>query len=374
MLGKTNVPILYRDAQSYNDIYGTTNNPWNLERTPGGSSGGAAAALAAGLTGLESGTDIAGSIRGPAHCCGVYGHKPTRGIVPTEGFGALPPAVPDTLPPGVADRDLDVVGPLARSADDLAVALDIIAGPDFFDAGGWRLELPEPRASALKDLRIAVWPTDEMSPPDTATTDRIQMVTDLLAKAGARISDTARPEFSVRDGYHTYLHLLGSNSLSDLSDDDFEELKSFAQSFDPNDSSFIPVIMRAATLDHRSWDQHNKFRTEIRLSWKRFFEDWDVLICPTMVTTATPHDHGPQPERTVLVDGRQTPFWDQIFWTGLASLAYLPSTAFPTGPAADGLPIGLQAIGAAFGDRTTIEFARLMQREIGGFQPPPSLD
>jgi len=373
ILGKTNVPILFRDAQSYNDIYGTTNNPWNLERTPGGSSGGSAAALAAGLTGLESGTDIAGSIRGPAHCCGVYGHKPTRGIVSREGFGALPPVVPDTVPAGLADRDLDVAGPLARSAEDLGLALDIIAGPDRLNAAGWRLELPAPRAQSLRNLRVAVWATDEMSRPDTAVTNRVQMIADLLAKSGAQVSDTARPKFSARDSHYTYLNLLGSNSLADVSDEEFAQLKSFAQSFDADDMSFFSVIMRAASLDHRSWDRHNKIRTEIRLHWKRFFEDWDILICPTMVTTASPHDHSPQPARTILVDGTEAPYWDQIFWTALASVAYLPSTVFPTGPAPDGLPIGLQAIGAEFADRTTIEFAQLMAREIGGFRPPPSI-
>src|SRR5256884_1091316 len=147
LFGKTNVPIYLADYQSYNAIYGTTNNPWDLSRAPGGSSGGSAAALAAGLTGFEAGSDIGSSIRNPAHFCGVYGHKPTWGIVPRTG---------QALPWQQAPVDIDVVGPLARSAEDLAIALSVMAGPDAIEGAGWQLRLRSPRQKRLRDFTVAL--------------------------------------------------------------------------------------------------------------------------------------------------------------------------------------------------------------------------
>ncbi|HSB42301.1 MAG TPA: amidase family protein, partial [Methylomirabilota bacterium] len=157
LFGKTNVPAWLADWQSYNAIYGTTNNPWDLSRTPGGSSGGSAAALAAGLTGLDAGSDIGSSIRNPAHYCGVYGHKPTFGIVPPRG---------QALPGRVAQGDISVVGPMGRSADDLALGLAVMAGADEIDGTGWRLELPAPRRKSLREFRVAVMLTDPASEVD----------------------------------------------------------------------------------------------------------------------------------------------------------------------------------------------------------------
>ena len=176
LLGKTNVPIHLGDFQSYNEIYGTTNNPWNAGRTPGGSSGGSSAARAAGLCGLESGSDIGGSIRNPAHYCGVYGHKPTYGIVSSDGHA---------LPTMFAHADLAVVGPMGRSAADLALSMDIVAGPDKFAAPGWKLDLPRPPKRPLGELRVALWPTDDVAPVSTEVADRVQHVGERLAKLGA---------------------------------------------------------------------------------------------------------------------------------------------------------------------------------------------
>jgi amidase len=362
-MGKTNVPLRLADWQSYNEIYGTTNNPWNIEKTPGGSSGGAAAALAAGLTGLETGSDFGGSIRYPAHYCGVYGHKPTYGIVPSRGHG---------LPGPIADVDLLVFGPMARSAEDLAVALGIVAGADRLRSPGWRLELPEPRARSLSDLRIALWPTDEVAPVDTKISDRVQEIGELLARAGATVSDSARPDISSRESNNTFLNLIASATLAAVPDEAYAQSQSLATQFAADDRSLAAVAARASVLHHRSWAQHHEARTEYRLRWKRFFEDWDIVICPVTVTTAFDHDHRPREERTLTVNGAQVSYLDQnLFWAGLPTVAYLPSTVFPTGTADDGLPIGLQAIGAEFADRTTIEAARLIAREIGGFRPPP---
>lgn len=364
LLGKTNVPLKLQDYQSFNDIYGQTNNPWDLARVPGGSSGGSAAALATGLTALESGTDIGGSLRNPAHCCGVFGHKPTWGIVPQRGYAAPGASRSDI-------RDLDVVGPMARSAEDLAMALDVIAEAEDIHSPAWQLELPRARATSLADYRVAVWASHPLSPPESTIVDRIQQIADDLARLGARVSDTARPDFDVRDGHVAYVNLLGSVGVADLSEAELQAQRDLLAQFDPEDDSFWPLVLRAAFLDHRAWAQANDTRNNLRQRWSEFFSEWDIVLCPISVTTAPPHDHTPGPFRTVTVDEAVRPYYDQIFWAGLATASYLPSTAFPTGLSPGGLPIGLQAIGPAYFDRTTIEFARLLTMELGGFSVPP---
>ncbi len=361
-MGKTNVPLRLGDWQSYNDIYGTTNNPWNTERTPGGSSGGSAAALAAGLTGLEFGSDIGGSIRNPSHFCGVYGHKPTYGIVPTLGHN----------PSGVVSApDLNVVGPMARSAEDLVLALDVVAGPDRFQSSGWRLALPPPRARTLRGLRVAIWPMEDSVPTSAEISDRVQEVGEVLARAGAIVSDLARPEIPPRESHHTYLSLLGSAGLVNLPDEYYSVSQRAAAELNVNDESPLAVLTRARVLDHRSWSDRDEARTSFRLRWRAFFNDWDVVICPISATTAYKHDHRPKHERVVAVDTARTSHYEHYFWVGLATVAYLPSTAFPCGLSRDGLPVGLQIIGPEYGDRTTIEVARLIAQELGGFKAPP---
>ncbi len=360
-MGKTNVPTTLFDFQSFNDIYGTTSNPWDLDRTPGGSSGGTAASLAAGLTGLDSGSDIGGSIRNPAHYCGVYGHKPTWGIVPSQGHG---------LPGSLAVGDLAVVGPLARSAEDLTLALDVVAGADALNASGWQLSLPEPRARTLSELRVAVWATDDMAPVDAQVVERIREIADRLSDLGATVSDTARPAFSPQDAHNTYLSLLFSLTRSRVPDEVFERNKSLAAGFAAGDMSTEAISARASVLDHREWLRYHNVRTRMRMQWNSFFEDWDVVLCPIMATTAPAHDQTPLNDRTLLVNGTERPYIEQLFWAGLANVGLLPSTVFPTGLSEDGLPIGIQAMGAEFDDRTTIEFARLMEQEVGGFVAP----
>ncbi|MFZ9129027.1 MAG: amidase family protein, partial [Pseudomonadales bacterium] len=200
-LGKTNVPVDLADFQSYNPIYGVTGNPWDTNRTPGGSSGGSAAALAAGLTALEAGSDIGGSIRNPAHFCGVYGHKPTYGIVPMQGH---------ELVAGQPEADLAVCGPLARSADDLAVALSIMAGPADRESLGWSLNLPGPDLHDLKSFRVAIWATDALAPVAREVEDRALKVGQTLERLGARVSYDARPDFDLEHAMQNYQTLLNS--------------------------------------------------------------------------------------------------------------------------------------------------------------------
>ncbi|MBW2282177.1 MAG: amidase [Deltaproteobacteria bacterium] len=361
-MGKTNVPLSLADFQSYNEIYGTTNNPWDVSRIPGGSSGGSAAALAAGLTALECGSDIGGSIRNPAHFCGVYGHKPTWGIVPPQGH---------SLPGMLAGPDIAVCGPLARSAEDLALALDVIARPEPLDRPGWKLDLPAPEKRSLADYKVAVWATDERCPVDSEIAERAVKIGDALARLGATVSDTARPAFDAALGHITYLNLLNSIMAAGIPPEAYAEAQAAAAQTNPSDLSEEAVMTRAAVLTHRDWLMSNNAREHLRYAWREFFDEWDILICPQMATPAFEHDHSEMMQRTLKVNNDEQPYFKQLFWSGLITASYVPSTVFPTGPSLTGLPIGLQAVGAEYHDRITIDFTRLLAREIGGFAPPP---
>ena len=361
-IGKTNVPVDLADFQSYNPIYGTTGNPWNVERTPGGSSGGSAAALAAGFTGLEAGSDIGGSIRNPAHFCGVFGHKPTYGVIPMQGH---------ELVEGIPDADLAVCGPLARGADDLHVALDIMAGPAPREALAWRLELPKADFERLSDLRVALWPSDELAPVASEVAERVLMVGEALEKAGATVSHSARPDFDLAAADRNYGTLLNAVMTGAMTEEAEARMLKVVEGLDPDDLSRDAVSARASVMRHREWIRANTRREKLRRAWSAFFEDWDILVCPQMATTAFPHDHRPFGERTIDVDGTEQPYFQQLLWAGMVVNAYLPSTVFPTGPSEDGLPIGLQAVSAPYRDHRTIEFARLVCGEIGAFVAPP---
>ena len=360
IFGKTNVPLMLSDFQSYNEIYGTTNNPWNVKRTPGGSSGGSAAALAAGLTGLETGSDIGGSIRNPAHYCGVFGHKPTWNLLPPRGH-----AMPGVLTPS----DISVIGPLARSAADLETAMLAMAGPDEIAARGLKLALPK-FAKAPNELRVAAWRDDPMAAVDASVSARVDAVAEALRGLGAKVDFDARPV----DAEHThfvYQSLLQATMSARLPDDRYEKILRQVEALPADDESLGAVIQRSQVARFRDWHANNEKRTHIRWGWHAFFERHDVLLAPVMATSAFPHDHGPVGARTVLVNGKPEPYFDQVFWAGLASAAYLPSTVIPTGADDAGLPIGVQIIGPEYGDLTTLGVAQLLEREGFAFAPPP---
>ena len=361
-MGKTNVPLNLADFQSYNDIYGVTGNPWDPERTPGGSSGGSAAALAAGLTGLEAGSDIGGSIRNPAHFCGVYGHKPTWGVVPPQGHG---------LPGMLAPPDIAVCGPLARSAEDLAVSMDIVAGADPTFSAGWKLKLPRPTRARLGDYRVAVMASHPLAPVATEVSERVQWLADKLAIAGAAVSDSARPDIDLPGCMETYQSLLWGVMGSGYPPEVRAAMQAELDGLEDRTSQRAQLL-QSILLDHASWLRSSNQRFALREAWNRFFADWDILICPQMPTTAFPHDHSDFDSRQLQVDNEVQPYAQQLFWAGFITVGHLPSTVFPTGCSNDGLPIGLQAVGAEFQDYQTIDFARLLQQELGiGFAPPP---
>jgi len=356
-LGKTNVPTDLADFQSYNPIYGTTGNPFDTTRTPGGSSGGSAAALAAGFTGLEAGSDIGGSIRNPAHFCGVYGHKPTYGVIPLSGH-ELVSGMPDAV---------------ARGAEDLHTALDIMAKPAPREALGWQLNLPAADFSQLKDLRVAVWANDDVAPVASEVADRCANTAEVLAKLGAKVSDTARPNFDVAEAHRNYQTLLNAVMSAAMDPETVAAAEAKVRQLDPADQSADAVTLRASVLPHREWIRANTQREKLRHAWAEFFSEWDILLCPQMATPAFPHDHRKFGERTLLVDNDERPYFEQVFWAGIVVNAYLPSTVFPTGLNDAGLPIGIQAVSAEYRDHRCIEFAHQITREIGGFTPPPNL-
>jgi amidase len=363
LFGKTNVPLYLADWQSFNAIYGTTNNPWDVSRAPGGSSGGSATALAAGLTALEAGSDIGSSIRNPAHFCGVYGHKPTWGIIPRAG---------QALPWQKAPVDIDVVGPLARSTDDLAIALSVMAGPDAIEAAGWQLRLRPPTHKRLRDFRVALMLDAPGFPVDRDVTDRLQALGEFLGRQKVKVDERARPAIDTAEAWDVYTRLLRSATSDRQSDADFEKNVGIARALAADDRSYYARATRGAVLSHRDWLAANEARHRMRLAWADFFTKYDLLLCPVAGTAAFPHDQkGERHERTLVVNGKRVPATDHLFWAGYTGASFLPSTAAPCGFTPKGLPVGVQIVGPQYGDLTCLAFSALLEREFQGFVPPP---
>ena len=370
VFGKTNTPLFAGDIQTYNAVFGTTHNPWNLERTCGGSSGGSAAALAAGLTPLELGSDLAGSIRTPAHWCGVFGHKPSHGLIPLRGHIPGPPGT-------LSEPDLAVGGPLARSAEDLQLALDILAGPDPRSAKAWSLELPPPRSSRLSDLRVACHFDDPFCPVDGATRSVLDQTAKAWRQAGAMLSDTP-PPVPLPEAFESYERLLDAVIGAGLPPKVYARLTRgapFMRWLGRDECGRLGRFMNASTQRFRDWARFDEARQHQRARWDEYFTHFDVLLMPVTPTAAIRHDPSRNLfSRRIDVDGLARPYTDQFVWIGPASSALLPVTVMPAGQSPDGLPIGVQIVGPYLEDRTTIEVARLLSRASGGFTPPPGFD
>jgi amidase len=365
ILGKTNVPLQLADWQSYNEIYGTTNNPWDLTRTPGGSSGGSAAALAAGYVALELGSDIGGSLRAPAHYCGVFAHKASLDLVPQRGAGPPgTPAVPIRL-------DLAVAGPMARCAADLALGLEVLAGPDEMTDGiGYRLALPPARHQTLRDFRVLVINTHPLCPTARSIGGALDRLAERLDQSGCAVSRASPSLPDLASATRLYVELL----LAFFSADTPAEVRQFAaKALSPFDDSLAAYRLRGLAMSHPDWVHANRRRAGLRVQWQSLFRDFDVLLCPAMPTPAFPHDHSPQRSRQLDIDGKLIVYDDQIVWASIATLFGLPATVAPIDHSETGLPIGVQIIGGYLEDRTTIAFAGLIEREYGGFAPPPAL-
>lgn len=351
VFGKTNIPRWSGDYQSFNEIFGTTSNPWNLDCTPGGSSGGPAAAVAMGFTGFEIGTDIGGSIRLPSSYCGVYGHKPSFGIIPTYGYL-------DSVNYHRNTADVNVFGPIARSIDDLELLFGLLAGPNPDDAPGWKLELPPPRATEIGDFRVVAWLDDEFSPVDSSVTAVMAQAVSALEQAGARIDHNRRPDIDPRQAAIDGGILIGS--ATDVSESD--DLH----------NRYLDAVQG---MPHRVWDVRNRQRGEIRQRWAQFFSEVDILLCPVAPTPAFNHVHSPEGSNwanSVLTDYSDLPYRQLLLWNSLIGSAYLPVTVPPIGQTTGGLPVGIQVVAPYLSDRTALAFARCMAEVLGGYVPPPA--
>jgi amidase len=364
VFGKTNLPLYAGDTQTYNEVYGRTANPWALDRTVGGSSGGSAAALAAGLTGLELGSDIGGSIRNPAHYCGVYGHKPTFGVVPVRGHIPGPPGTLGT-------PDVGVVGPMGRSVADLELGLDVLAGPDTADAVGWRLDLPPARnGGALAGLRVATWFEDSATRVEAEQRVLFERAAAALAAEGAHV-EAVTPPVGLGELAHSWERLVLPIVMSGLPRTVFDQFASVADVMPDDDTDAAGRVLRAITQRHRSWMSADEARHRHRAAFARFFEDHDVLLAPVMPTAAYPHDTDTDiAARMITVDGEARSYMENIAWAGGIGTLLLPVTVPPVGFTPNGLPVGIQVVAPYLEDRTALAAAAHIERLLGGFRPP----
>jgi amidase len=365
VFGKTNLPTYAGDVQTDNPVHGRTNNPWALDRTAGGSSGGAAAALAAGLTGFELGSDIGGSIRNPAHFCGVFGLKPSWGVVADRGHIPGPPGT-------LGHTDVGVMGPMGRSAADLALGLDVLAGPEEDDAIGWRLQLPPARnGGALAGLRVATWFDDPAAPVAADVRALLEGAAAALGRAGAEVV-AAAPPVPLAELARSWERLVLPVIFAGMPDDAFAAFTEVDRTPPTPDEDPNVRALRAITARHRDWLRADERRHKHRAAFAAFFRDHDVFLAPVMQTAAFPHDtERDMAARTIDVDGSARPYVEAMYWNGAIGTLLLPSAVPPIGRTPDGLPVGMQVVAPYLEDRTAVAVAAHVERLLGGFVPPP---
>ena len=315
---------------------------------------------------LELGSDIGGSLRTPAHYCGVFAHKPTYGVIARRGHNfPRQPALPS-----VGDG-LAVVGPMARSAKDIALAFDVIAGPDEQSDGvGWRLQLPQPRHHALRDFRVLLIDTHPLCPTSEVIRTALAQLADRLAKEGATVARQSPLLPDLVEVTRNYMRLLGPIMTNGRPPEFYEQMRSRAATLGPDDQSLNAIYLRSANVGWREWEAANTVRTRLQHQWAMLFKEWDVVLCPVMPTPAFKHDHSDANSRRFDVDGKAEPYNTNFVWAAPATGAGLPATVAPIGRTVSGLPIGVQIIGPYLEDLTPIQFAQLVEQAFGGFVPP----
>lgn len=371
VLGKSNAMEGLWDWQTYNPVYGTTNNPWDVTRTPGGSSGGSAAALAAGYVPMEVGSDVAGSLRVPAHFCGVSAHKPSWGVVPEAGHS--PPGARSS--PFEFGDDMGVCGPMARSAADLERMFSVLARPDERARGkAFIIGFKPARATRLADFRVLVLDTTALGllPVAADVGTAVERFTDLLDAAGVTIARSSEPTPDLVEQSRVYQHLISAFAGSFMPQPAYQSIAAHAADLDPQDQSFRAARMRGTVSSHRDWQAVNGRRHGLAGQWARLFESFDVVIKPPFPVAALPHEQvRQQEEREVEIDGSPNDYLDLYGYVGVATAPGLPATVIPIGTTSAGLPIGIEIVGPFLEDLTTLRFAQAVEREFGGFTPPP---
>lgn len=348
--GKTNVPFQLGEWQTHNEIHGVCNNPWDLTRTPGGSSGGSAAAVASGMAALEIGSDIGGSIRFPAHYSGIFGHKPTFGVVSQAGH---------TYPGQDADIDINVVGPLARSATDLAEVMRIVS------AG-----LAPTAKTAPGDFTVGVMLDNPVGEQDAELTAVLGQAIDALEGAGVRISSAPNPVD--HRAAHTVYQLLVRAATSAL--DRSPEDPTHAARYDAGDRDYNAIMGKGTTLGHVEWLGLANQRQRLRNTWAEYFQSVDLLLCPVSASAATLHDTTtPFGDQMIEVNGHLVSTIEQWFWASIANCPYLPASVAPVGLTDRGLPVGIQIIAPDRHDHRSITFAAVIEEVLGGYSPPPMI-
>ncbi|MER6232547.1 amidase family protein [Streptomyces sp. NPDC001616] len=367
IIGKTNVPTMCQDIQTSNPIFGKTKNPFADDRTAGGSSGGPAAAVAAGLSSLEVGSDLAGSLRLPAAYCGVYALRTSRGaspIVPTRGHIPRPPG-------WLTSSDMLTLGPIARNAADLDLLLDVIAAPSPADDPAWSICLPAATKTRLGQYRVGLWADDAYCRVDTATRQLIAQVAAAFRQAGASVDDSARPvDFAASDTLFT--RLMYATSAASSTDAAFAGEVKAADAIGDDDPSAL--YLKSRTMRHRDWSRADEDRQKLRAKWAEYFTTHDILVTPAAPTAAVLDQTSvPSSERYITVDGEKRSYYDQTAWINLAVPAGLPSIVLPAGQTTEGLPMSVQVIGPYLSDRKLISVAKLLAPALPTAPKAPAL-
>src|SRR5215469_706166 len=338
LIGKTNVHEMLADpAQTNNPIFGRTNNPWDIERTPGGSSGGAAAALASGMTPFEIGTDLSGSIRIPAHFCGLFGLKPTEQRVPLTGL------IPG-LPAPRSVRIMSCIGPMARTGEDLALLYEIIAGPDGRDTEVELVPVDQVPDLALKHLRIAVAPTFPGFPVAAEIRYAVEELAKQLNPLCAAVEEATLPAVDFKQ------ELMSAGALIGM----------MIGAFKPEEQEQPTTLAKYLEALHT--------RDQSILAWEQFFDKWDVLLCPPSMVTAFPHCEPGSPLR---VDGQEVTYWMVSAYSTLFDYTGHPAVVLPYKRDRDGLPIGVQLAGKRWNESRLLAMAKALSEVTGAFQRPP---
>ncbi len=368
--GKTNLPYLASDWQTFNKVYGTTNNPWDLERTPGGSSGGSAASLASGFTSLEVGSDLNGSVRIPAHFCGVYGHRVTQGIVSLRGH------IPGN-PGDISVPDLAAAGLLARKPQDLDLLLNTVAGPSKRDEIGWKLELPNADKKSLTDYKVIAWLDDEFCPIDNEIKSKYISFSEELKKHGASVNICTPKDYKLEELYTLMLVKTGcvvSSSLTSFQSFIVRLMIGvlFLGSYNKVTRSKLHYL-KGMLYSHRKWQTLHEKILHMQKKYIALFDEYDVLLVPVAPWTAFKHNHKNMEMRSIIVNGKKRGYTEHIPWVSIASLLGFPATSAPLGFDKQGLPINIQVISKPYMDKLTIDFCKKTEFISKGFIPPSQL-